>query len=150
MLAALSRWTAVIIGVVTFASGVCQAQGEVLFTPSSVRPAYTAVYATGRLGVSADSIPAGHPPVADTFLGADKVKHFLMSGFVEAIGFSAMQLAGASRASSIAVASAATVAVGVGREVHDGRTKGLFSIGDLTWDAIGLGSALLLITHTQR
>ncbi len=102
------------------------------------------------MGESPDSIPLGHPPVADTFLGSDKVKHFLMSGFVEAIGFSAMQFAGASRGSSIGVASAATVAAGIGREVHDGRTKGLFSIGDLTWDALGLGSALLLISHTQR
>ena len=86
----------------------------------------------------------------DSFVGSDKVKHFLMSGFLEAIGFSSMQLAGASRSASIATATTVSVAFGVGREVHDGRTKGLFSLGDLTWDALGIASSLLLISHTQR
>ncbi|MEO5904951.1 MAG: alpha/beta hydrolase, partial [Gemmatimonadaceae bacterium] len=46
---------------------------------------------------SLNSVPAAHPPIADTFVGSDKVKHFLISGFVETVGFSAMQLAGAGR-----------------------------------------------------
>jgi len=93
----------------------------------------------------ADSV---HPP--DTFLGPDKPKHFLLSGFIEAVGFSALQFAGASRGASIAGATSLVVATGIGREIHDGRTKGLFSLGDLLWDALGAGSALLLISHTQR
>ncbi|MEP6507630.1 MAG: hypothetical protein ABJC63_05340 [Gemmatimonadales bacterium] len=150
MIAAVSHRIAFVFCVIAFASGICDAQAAVSFAPSLAHPVYTVVYRWDRIGISADSIPAGHPPVADTFLGSDKVKHFLISGFVEAIGFSAMQFAGARRGSSIAVASVATVAAGVGREVHDGRTKGLFSLGDLAWDALGLGSALLLIAHTQR
>ncbi|MEO7368533.1 MAG: hypothetical protein ABIZ36_11280 [Gemmatimonadaceae bacterium] len=150
MIQSLSRLVAVVIGAVAFASAVCGAQSGSGSTSMSVSQVQTAVYASSRIGISADSIPAGHPPNSDTFLGSDKVKHLLISGFVEAFGFSAMQYVGASRASSIAAASAATIAAGVGREVHDGRTKGLFSLGDLTWDALGLGSALLLISHTQR
>lgn len=150
MIGALSRHVAVVFGALAFASVVSEAQTDRTFASGPINSVYAPGYRAARVGVSADSIPTGHPPVPDSFVGSDKVKHFLMSGFLEALGFGAMQFTGASRASSIGVASAATVAAGIGREVHDGRTKGLFSFGDLTWDALGLGSALLLISHTQR
>src|ERR1019366_9355149 len=95
----------------------------------------------------ADSVPAEQQ---DTYLGPDKVKHFLLSAFIEAVGFSGMRKVGASRGTSLAVATAATAATGVGKEIHDGITKGLFSFGDLTWDAVGIGAGLLLISHSQR
>ncbi|MEO5904245.1 MAG: hypothetical protein ABIQ55_09560, partial [Gemmatimonadaceae bacterium] len=103
-----------------------------------------------RLKRGPDSVPATHPPMTDTFVGSDKVKHFLISGFVETVGFSAMQLAGAGRATSLLAATAVGAATGVGRELHDRGTKGLFSLGDLAWDGLGIGAALLLISHTQR
>jgi hypothetical protein len=61
-----------------------------------------------------------------------------------------MQIAGASRSVSIAAATTVTASAGVARELHDRRTKGLFSLGDLSWDALGTGAALILIQHTQR
>jgi len=135
----------------TFTSGVCGAQNEGgVVSPAFPRTELAALAGANRVGISADSIPADHPPVPDSFLGSDKVKHFLMSGFIEAVGFSALQLGGASRTSSLVAATVLGAAAGVGRELHDGRTKGLFSLGDLTWDALGIGSALLLISHTQR
>ncbi len=94
-----------------------------------------------------DSVPAGHP---DSFTGPDKVKHFFMSAFIEAVGFSALQSVGAGRGASVGAATALTLGIGLARETHDRRTKGLFSFGDLTWDAVGTAAALLLVSHMQR
>lgn len=92
--------------------------------------------------------PAAHP--ADGWFGADKVKHFFVSAFVQSVGYSGLQAAGLSRAPALAGATLVTAAAGVGREIHDGRTKGLFSRRDLVWDALGTGTATILLTHTQR
>jgi len=97
-----------------------------------------------------DSVPVHSLTPKDTFLGPDKVKHFFMSAFIESVGFGGMQAVGASRSASIGAATAVTVAAGIGREIHDKITKNLFSLGDLTWDGLGIASALLLISHTQR
>ncbi len=97
-----------------------------------------------------DSLPVHSLTPRDTFLGPDKVKHFLMSAFIEDLGFGGLRTLGTSRGVAIGVASAVTVAAGVGREIHDGRTKGLFSFGDLTWDALGLAAGVLVISHSQR
>lgn len=101
------------------------------------------------LGVSSrpDSVTA-RP--SDTFLGADKVKHFMMSAFIEAIGFNSLQAANVDRGASLGAATALTLGIGVARELHDGRTKGLFSLGDLTWDTLGTAAALLIFSHSQR
>ncbi len=100
-----------------------------------------------RSGLTLDSLAKMQ---GDTFLGPDKMKHFLMSAFIELVGFNAAQAAGANRSASLTAATAVTIATGIGREIHDGRTKGLFSLGDLTWDAIGTAAALLVISHSQR
>jgi Predicted periplasmic lipoprotein (DUF2279). len=97
-----------------------------------------------------DSVPVHSMTPRDTFLGPDKVKHFFMSAFIESFGFAGMEWVGASRGAAIGTATAITAAAGVGREIHDKITKKLFSFGDLTWDAIGTGAALLLVSHTQR
>lgn len=94
-----------------------------------------------------DSAAAGQ---TDTFLGPDKVKHFMMSAFIEAIGFNALQAANVDRGASLGAATAVTLGIGIARELHDGRTKGLFSLGDLTWDTLGTAAALLVISHSQR
>lgn len=117
--------------------------------------------AAGRFGVPAPAVAAHSAATTylpdstqarptETFLGYDKVKHFMMSGFIEAIGFNALQAANVDRSASLGAATAVTLGIGVARELHDRKTNGLFSLGDLAWDALGIGSALLLISHTQR
>jgi uncharacterized protein YfiM (DUF2279 family) len=86
----------------------------------------------------------------DSMFGPDKVKHFFMAGFVEAITFAGLQAAGVNRSSAKSAAIGTTVVVSIGREVHDKRTKGLFSVRDLVWDALGAGAALLVINKAQR
>lgn len=118
-----------------------------LLTSSSVCLAQRSTSLTFRIAVPRDSVTAGPP---DSFTGPDKVKHFLVSGFIEAMGFSTLQGMNADRSVSVGAATAATLGIGIAREIHDKRTKGLFSLGDLAWDGLGIASSLLLISHTQR
>jgi uncharacterized protein YfiM (DUF2279 family) len=84
-------------------------------------------------------------PPGDHWLGADKVKHFLLSAMVESIGVSAARAAGASAKSSHVVGGILTAGVGIGREVHDVRVGKGMSVTDLTWDAAGgIAAASLL------
>lgn len=82
--------------------------------------------------------------------GPDKVKHFLIAGFVETVAFSGLQAVGANRNMARSGALAAVAGASIGREIHDRKTKGLFSIPDLVWDALGAGAALVIINKTQK
>jgi hypothetical protein len=82
--------------------------------------------------------------------GPDKVKHLLIAGFVETVAFSGLQAVGANRNTARAGALAAVTGASIGREIHDRKKKGLFSIPDLVWDALGAGAALLVINKTQK
>ena len=86
----------------------------------------------------------------DTPFGPDKVKHFLIAGFVESVAFAGLQAAGANRNAARSGALAAVAGASIGREIHDRKTKGLFSKADLIWDALGAGAALLIINKTQK
>ncbi len=128
------------IGLLMVATSDCKAQ-ETARLSTGVQP---------RESLLSDSVPVHSLTPRDTFLGPDKVKHFFMSAFIESFGFAGMEAVGASRGASIGTATGVTAAAGIGREIHDKITKNLFSFGDLAWDAIGTGAALLLISHTQR
>ncbi len=86
----------------------------------------------------------------DSFVGLDKPKHFLLSFFIESGSFAAIQAGGGGRRPSFIGASAVTTVFGLGREIHDRRTKGLFSLGDLAWDGLGAAAAVLMLRHTHR
>jgi len=86
----------------------------------------------------------------DTILGIDKLKHFLLSGFVEGVAFAGLQAVGTGRSASLAGAGATAAMFAVGREVHDRRVSGLFSVGDLLWDAVGAGAAFLIVSRIDK
>ena len=90
------------------------------------------------------------PKPADPVFGVDKVKHFFIVGFVESMSFASLQAAGSSRSTAKTGAIGAATIVSFGREIHDRRTKGLFSVRDLVWDAIGASAALIVINKTQK
>jgi hypothetical protein len=50
----------------------------------------------------------------------------------------------------LAGAFVTSASFGIGKEIRDRKTVGLFSAKDLLWDAGGIGSATLLIGHTRR
>ncbi len=82
--------------------------------------------------------------------GPDKVKHFLIAGFVESVTFAGLQASGANRNVARSGALAAVAGAVIGRELHDRKTKGLFSIPDLVWGALGAGATLLILNKTQK
>jgi uncharacterized protein YfiM (DUF2279 family) len=93
---------------------------------------------------------AKHVAQEDRLIGPDKLKHFFIAGFVESMTFAGLQAANANRGTARTAAIGLTAAVSIGREVHDRKTKGLFSVRDLAWDAIGATAALLVINKTQK
>jgi pimeloyl-ACP methyl ester carboxylesterase len=103
-------------------------------------------------GLRARSASADHGEAGgnDSLFGIDKLKHFLLSGFVEGVAFAGLQAAGTGRSASLAGAGATAAMVAVGREVHDRRVTGLFSVGDLLWDAVGAGAAFLIVSRIDR
>jgi putative lipoprotein len=89
--------------------------------------------------------------VPDSWFGIDKVKHFFMSAFIESVSYSALQAAHANHRPALAGAIGITAAFGLGKEIHDYRNpNNHFSIKDLSWDAIGAGAGVVLLSHTIR
>lgn len=86
----------------------------------------------------------------DSWLGADKIKHFFLSAFIESVTYSGLRLARVDRGTALPVAAGVTMSLGVAKEVHDRATEGLFSLGDLTWDAAGTGAAAVMLYRTSR
>ena len=99
--------------------------------------------------VFAFSMQLSAPP-ADAWFGADKVKHFFMTAFIQSAAYGSLRATTLDHGPSLAGASAASIAFGIGKEVHDRRTYGLFSTRDLVWDAAGAGTATLMLQHTRR
>lgn len=96
------------------------------------------------------SLSGGIPRSADAWLGEDKAKHFFMSAFVQSLGYGTLRAAGVRHELSLGGATLGTAAVGVGKELHDGRTKGEFSVRDLAWDAAGAGTMTILLVRAPR
>ncbi|HET7550384.1 MAG TPA: hypothetical protein VFK04_03785 [Gemmatimonadaceae bacterium] len=87
----------------------------------------------------------------DSWLSADKLKHFFVSAFVQSVSYSALRTARVSHDGALVGASALTMVVGVGKEIYDDRTEGgeSFSVRDLAWDAAGAGAATALLSQTR-
>jgi putative lipoprotein len=91
------------------------------------------------------------PPHEDAWFGFDKIKHFFMSAFIESFTYSALQAAHVNHRTALDGAIGVTMAVGVAKEIHDKRTPGnIFSVRDLTWDAIGAGAGAVMLAHTIK
>lgn len=86
----------------------------------------------------------------DSWFGIDKLKHFFLSAFATSVSFSALQAAGASKNTAMAGAIGASAALGISRELYNLRTTKAFSVKDLTWDAIGTGTAAAVLSQTRK
>lgn len=83
------------------------------------------------------------------WLGPDKVKHFLVSAFVQSATYSAARAAGIDRAAAQAGAGVATMSVGIWKEHNDRRLGGPFSMSDLAWDAAGALTAAAMLNGAR-
>lgn len=88
------------------------------------------------------------PP--DHWFGADKLKHFFVAAFAQSVTYSALQAARVRHDQALVGAWTVTAVISVGKEVHDRRTTGLFSVRDLVWDAAGAGAATVLLERSRR
>jgi len=89
-------------------------------------------------------------PQRDSWFAYDKIKHFMMSAFIQSLTFGGLQYAGASRNAAFAGSIGITAAFGIGKEFHDRRIGEPFSLRDITWDAAGAGTAILMLRHTEH
>lgn len=89
--------------------------------------------------------------IQDPIPGADKVKHFFMSAFVQSVTFSVARAAGADRSNAQLVAGISSMSVGLLKEVRDARVGGGtgFSVPDLAFDAAGALAAAALLNGTK-
>lgn len=83
-------------------------------------------------------------------VGPDKVKHFFLSAFVQSTSYSALRLGGVEHDNALVSASAATVAVGIAKEVHDARSGRHFDVRDLMWDVAGAAAATAILEQSHR
>ena len=87
----------------------------------------------------------------DSWFAMDKLKHFFMSAFIESVSYSALQAMRVDHRAAMGGAIGITLGLGVARELHDRRVPGnIFSVRDLTWDALGTGAGAVLTAHTIR
>ncbi len=85
----------------------------------------------------------------DAWFGADKVKHFLMTAFVQSVSYAALRAADTDHRAALLGATTAAGAVGVGKEWRDRRST-RFSGRDLLWDAAGAGTFYLILDKSVR
>jgi uncharacterized protein YfiM (DUF2279 family) len=103
------------------------------------------------LCVAVNLVYAQAAVVRDSWFSPDKIKHFFMSAFIESVTYSALQAARMNHRPALGSAIGVTMAIGVGREIHDKRTPGnIFSVRDLTWDAVGATAGAVLLSQTRR
>jgi uncharacterized protein YfiM (DUF2279 family) len=103
------------------------------------------------LCVAVNLVYAQAAVVRDSWFSPDKIKHFFMSAFIESVTYSALQAARMNHRPALGSAIGVTMAIGVGREVHDKRTPGnIFSVRDLAWDAVGATAGAVLLSQTRR
>lgn len=92
--------------------------------------------------------PGGHEG-GDSWLSSDKVKHFFVSAFVQSVSYSVLRTVHTPHDDALVAASALTLAVGVGKEIHDEHAEERFSVRDLAWDAAGAGAAAVMLSRTR-
>lgn len=98
------------------------------------------------LGLQASAAGTGG---GDRWLGADKLKHFLTSAFVQSVGYSALRATGVRNGPALAGATAVTLTVGAGKELWDRAGHGDPSVRDFTWDVLGAGAASLMLNRSR-
>jgi len=90
-----------------------------------------------------------HGPPFGNWIGADKIKHFLMSVMIQSVSFSAARTAGLGKPASQIAGGVSVAAFGLWKEIHDRRAKKPFSVEDLAWDAAGAVTAAALLNGTR-
>jgi uncharacterized protein YfiM (DUF2279 family) len=102
-----------------------------------------------RLAATAALVAVVVAPPRDSWLGVDKIKHFLMSALVHSTAFSIARSAGMHRGGAQVAGAMSAATIGVLKEVHDRRVGKPFSIPDLFWDGVGTVSSAALLNRSR-
>jgi len=89
-----------------------------------------------------------NPP--DRWFGADKAKHYFSAVFVQSVSYSAFRSAGLSHRAAFTGATVTAGAASVGKELWDRAGNGTPSWKDLTWDAAGMATAMVVLHRTEH
>ena len=89
-------------------------------------------------------------PAGDRWFSADKAKHFFVSAFIQSASYSLLRTTDLSHRASLAGASALTLAIGVGKELHDRSGRGDPSWKDMTWNVVGMAAASGLLSAAKH
>jgi len=93
--------------------------------------------------------PAIRPEVPDPWFGEDKFRHFFLSLAATGFTYGAARTVGLDKGPAIVLTTAAVVAAGVGKEIHDRARGDRISARDLAWDGAGLLAGLALAVHSR-
>lgn len=97
------------------------------------------------------SMGTGPETPADRFFAEDKLKHFAVSFVFTSLASSGARAAGLGRTPSLATGATAGMGIGIAKELRDRRSpeSGTASLYDLAWDAIGVGTATVLVAQAR-
>ena len=112
-----------------------------------MNPLYDILFATTLL-TAQDTAPTP-PRQADAWIAEDKVKHAAMSFAVTAFVQAGVRSADVQTGTAVPIAAAVAGIVGIGKEVHDRRKGGSFSVRDLAWDAAGIIAGVLVTSQAR-
>jgi uncharacterized protein YfiM (DUF2279 family) len=85
----------------------------------------------------------------DSWMSADKVKHFVLATFVQSAGFGLMRTAGAAKTPAIIGASAVSLSAVVGKELRDRNGRGDPSVKDAVWGLAGAAAITPVLLKTR-
>lgn len=85
----------------------------------------------------------------DSWLGADKAKHFFLGAFVQSAAFSGLRTVGVSRNASLVAASGVTIAAALGKELRDRSAQGTPSAKDVVWGLAGAAAISPALARTR-
>jgi uncharacterized protein YfiM (DUF2279 family) len=95
------------------------------------------------------SLALQFPLLSDSWFGADKVKHFFLTAFVQSFAYASARAAGVERDDALRGSIGLAVAGGLAREFYDARTKGRFSLPDLAFGGAGIWAATAMLRSTK-
>ncbi len=93
--------------------------------------------------------PPERPP-EDPWLGQDKLKHFAVSAVLQGGGHALGRSVGLDYREAAWTAAGLTLAVGVGKELHDRADGRFFSWRDLTADVVGGTTGAVVVRQVDR
>lgn len=95
-------------------------------------------------------LSVGAAPPADSWVGEDKLKHFLASFVVTSLSAGGARAAGLDPGASVWVGAGVGAGVGAWKELRDARLPdATFSLRDAAWDLAGIGAASAVMAQVR-